>query len=253
VYTGDPNAGFHTKQPGGFCFNVLPYIEQQAVYDMGKGSSDAVRRAQGALREGIPIPTFICPSRRDATSHITDYTAAASGFYSNINWPPFVCKTDYAGNAGDGSDLSNGNPSHCSVGIEPYNDGHYSACSGLVFQTSHVPIADILDGTSKTILLAEKYLDPDFYDHGAINNDDQDPYVGIDGDTIRFTNANYMPHQDTPGYAGLYYDFGSAHAGIFQALFCDGSVHGVSYEIDPTTFQYLGHRKDGHIISASAY
>ena len=115
-----------------------------------------------------------------------------------------------------------------------------SACSGMVFQTSHVPISDITDGTSKTMLMAEKYLDPDFYDSGAVNNDDQVAYVGIDGDTIRFTNVNYPPHQDTPGYTGTYFDSGSADAGIFQAVFCDGSVHALEYEIDMTNFVNLG-------------
>ena len=252
LWTGDPNAGFHKKQPGGFFFNVLPFIEQQNIYDMGKGSSDATRRAKGAIREGIPIATFLCPSRTSVRAFPTPYTFATSGFYNNIDWPPQVAKSDYAGSAGDGSDPTGGG--RCSFGVVPDTTSlGVSSCSGMVFQMSQVPLRDIKDGTSKTILLGEKYMNPDFYETRAQNNDDQSAYVGHDGDLIRYTHLNYMPQQDTPGYAGMYFDFGGPHAGKFQVAFCDGSVRGIAYEIDSTTFQRLGHRKDGQTINDSAY
>src|SRR4029079_15206288 len=36
-YVGDPDRGAGKGQPGGWVFSVLPYIEEQAVYDIGKG------------------------------------------------------------------------------------------------------------------------------------------------------------------------------------------------------------------------
>jgi type II secretory pathway pseudopilin PulG len=252
-YTGDPNQGFGKNQPGGFCYNVLPFIEEQALHDMGKGTDDATRRAQGALREGIPVAVFICPSRRSARPYQNRYPAGFDAFYTNINWPNLLSKTDYAFNLGDGTDPSGG--SHCGFGGTPYDPPtlSLSGCSGVVFQMSQVDMADIQDGTTHTLLVAEKYLRPEEYETGADGDDDQSPYVGPDHDVYRGTGLGYQPLQDTPGYVGTSYEFGSAHSGVFQSVFCDGSVHSLAYDIDPTTFKYLGHRKDGHIISASAY
>ena len=42
---GDPNRGFDKHQPGAWNFNILPFIEQQALYDMGKGLTGAALSA----------------------------------------------------------------------------------------------------------------------------------------------------------------------------------------------------------------
>ena len=39
--------------------------------------------------------------------------------------------------------------------------------------------------------------------------------------------------------------FGSPHIGGFNACMCDGSVHTMSYSINPQVHQYLGNRADG--------
>ena len=252
-YTGDPTQGFGKNQPGGFFYNILPFIEESVLHDMGTGTDDAARRAQGAVREGIPVAMFICPSRRSARGYQNYYRAnSQTGFFKNINWPTLLSKTDYAVNIGDGTDPSGGN--HCGIGGTTYDPPSFSlsSCSGVIFQMSQVGMADIQDGTTNTLLVAEKYLPPDDYEVGSAGDDDQSPYIGPDIDVYRLTSPLFSPLQDTPGnYA--YEQFGSAHSGAFQAVFCDGSVHSLAYDIDPTTFKYLGHRKDGHVINASAY
>jgi prepilin-type processing-associated H-X9-DG protein len=41
---------------------------------------------------------------------------------------------------------------------------------------------------------------------------------------------------------------GSNHSAIFNVAFCDGSVKGLSFEIELETFNQLAHRSDGDLI-----
>ncbi len=81
---------------------------------------------------------------------------------------------------------------------------------------------------------------------------------GWDPDTMRSTcfppMADSSANPTTPGAGGpdgkgdtLF--FGSAHSGVFNASFADGSVQSLTYEIDPQMFDYMGDRRDGQIVS----
>ena len=45
AWTGDPDRGTDWRQPGGWIYNVLPYIEQQALHDLGSGTPPGSRRS----------------------------------------------------------------------------------------------------------------------------------------------------------------------------------------------------------------
>ena len=47
--------------------------------------------------------------------------------------------------------------------------------------------------------------------------------------------------------------FGSPHANGCNFAFCDGSVHTISYQIDPEVHRRLGNRRDGLPIDGSRY
>ena len=49
----------------------------------------------------------------------------------------------------------------------------------------------------------------------------------------------------------LNYLFGSAHSGGINAVFADGSVTFISYDVDLETFNRLGNRYDGETITQS--
>ncbi|MGH7139477.1 MAG: DUF1559 domain-containing protein, partial [Pirellulales bacterium] len=97
AWHGDPDRGFHRGQPGGWVYNVLPFIEQEALRIEGVGLSDPLKRAAGARVASTALSSFNCPSRRPAQPY--PYVDPA-GFY-NIDRPTVVARTDYAACMGD--------------------------------------------------------------------------------------------------------------------------------------------------------
>ena len=124
-----------------------------------------------------------------------------------------------------------------------------------------IKIARITDGTSHTFLIGEKYVRSDMYEGGGYS-DDHGWTEGWDPDAIRSTC--FLPYQDSDGFQfqSLGTDdifghdkdipyFGSAHTGGFNAVFADGSVHTLNYDIDSLIFNALANarrrRGDRHI------
>ena len=70
--------------------------------------------------------------------------------------------------------------------------------------------------------------------------------------------SNDNPAQHPPG-GTVFFDyfnslrFGSAHSGGFNMAFCDGSVHTILYEIDPTVHAMLCDRQDGKVLDPTTY
>jgi prepilin-type N-terminal cleavage/methylation domain-containing protein/prepilin-type processing-associated H-X9-DG protein len=126
-------------------------------------------------------------------------------------------------------------------------------CVGVSYP---VKPAKITDGTSKTMMIAEKYLRNDQYDAGR-NSDDAGWADGWDADSIRSTcftpvsdndpigfgpQAPYF--QDNLSWAGVnnVLHFGSAHSSGINCVFADGSVHSIAYDVDHAIFNALGTR-----------
>mgnify|MGYP001370635125 CR=1 FL=1 len=272
-WVGCPEAGYGMKQPGSWAYSLLNYIEESARAGVGQGfkcNNVSAKKAMGEM-VATPVTIFYCPSRRVAQGYPYKNTNN-----SNFDPPPVMAKTDYAGNVGviDTDEACNGGIKTVAQGLaQPvwaYSGpaftksvaGISNNCptgqTGMIFQRSQIKVSQITDGTAYTYLYGEKNLDPNSYESGTAGNDDQSMYNGFDRDNLRSTanrNDNLHPKHpavpDTPG-AEYTWQFGSAHSGGWQAVFCDGSVHFISYDIDPIFHARLGNRQDGEVIDGAA-
>lgn len=261
-WAGDPDRGFNKRQPGGWLYNVLPYIELQSLHDLGSKGD----KAAGCRRASTPVATFHCPTRRPPISYPYRFTSIQ--YYANIDQPTVIGQADYAACAGKATidyGCPKGPDSYPQADSmteadwtdktvpRPYYGGADDA-TGVIFHRSTCRIADIIDGASNTYLDGERYLDPDHYYDGIASDNDNGWDLGYDYDVNRWTNNNdrCRPRQDTPGYP-LFNAFGSAHAGAFNMALCDGTVHAVSYDIDRVIHLHLGERNDQQPIDTTKF
>ena len=95
ILVGDPDRGTGLSQPGGWCYAILPYLDQKPLYQMGAGMTDAQKMAINATRIATPVPVFNCPTRRRTVVEVSTSDAPY-----NSNPAPCAAKTDYAANSG---------------------------------------------------------------------------------------------------------------------------------------------------------
>ncbi len=274
-WTGDPDFGYGKSQPGGWAYDVLDYMEGNNVRALGKGQESGRNgpkyEALGVLKS-IVFPMMHCPSRRQAIG----YPAVETSF--NAAHPAVLAKTDYAMNGGTKAEILGAGPSiRC---LDTYPDCGWPGgperdvaenFDGLSTYRSEVSIAQITDGTSNTMLMGEKYMNPLQYDTGDGCADNNSLFQGNDWDTNRWVvglrlpannrrpvtefvidsnkRAERMPRQDTPGFENCTKRFGSVHSAGFYAAFCDGSVRLVNYDIDEWVYYGYGSRDDGTAIT----
>lgn len=258
TWTGDPDLGSGEKQPGGWAYSILPYMEGGGVHTIGKGLSETEKRAALTNQKSSVIPAFYCPSRRVAA---LSYGPEGT---KNAGTPPggMVGKTDYAASGGTYSPAlgtpvgwSAGPPVSCLNDYPKCNWGSYTDQNvkdhfdGAVRPRLPVEIRQIPDGTSNTLLAAEKAMNPKYYegDLGFDSNscaDNNSLFQGYDWDVIRWSNQTerFLPEKDSEKVVACTVRFGSSHSGGFNALYCDGSVPSIEYEIDPIVWEDLGRR-----------
>jgi prepilin-type N-terminal cleavage/methylation domain-containing protein len=261
----DPDRGLGINQPGGPFYSILPFHEQSALFEMGAGGTAAQKKAANKVRLQTPLEIWICPARRTALQYPMLSNA------SHIHTPfgsdrlEFTAKTDYAVNGGtrpiDTERFGAGPDNEAAYDNNSYKFPPQSNSDGIVYSHSDFRIAQIQDGTTQTYLVGEKYLDPLQYELPVTDSttlgDNQGPLIADDRDAVRYgwyddDVVNMRPLADRAGLDNSFV-FGSSHPGVFHMATCDGSVHGISFDIEPRVHASYSSRDDGLVMSEGIY
>jgi prepilin-type N-terminal cleavage/methylation domain-containing protein len=216
------------EQLAGWGFQILPFIEQDAVW-RGSGTT-TIAQAQIQVM-GTPQKLFFCPSRRGP--HQLPALDSWYGIYGPSGSFPHA-PTDYAGCVGTGYD-----------GAIIQNRAADPA-GGAPYTPKILTLQNITDGTTNTMLLGEKRLN--VQNLGQYLLDDNEGYTAAwDHDTIRWIgNAPAADYRAADGDGCQ--TFGGPHPDGFLAALCDGSVRNIRYSTAYATVQRLAIRNDGKVI-----
>jgi prepilin-type N-terminal cleavage/methylation domain-containing protein len=235
-WAGDSRRGFDQMQPGSWCFNVLPFLEQESARDLASAPVSTAQLLQ------TPIEVFYCSSRRGVKNYPVRPTAPLLHNAVPVNE---AARPDYAVCAGDSIiNTPAGPPSTNPVDLNSYAWPPFRDATGVSYVRTEIGMAAVTDGTSHTAMVGEKYIARPHYASGNSLGDDQSAFVGDDADNRRW--ADEPPQKDSK--PDDIQHFGSAHSGGCYFVLADGSTRLISYTIDATVFKNFGNRHDGNPI-----
>ena len=257
-YVGDPDCGLGPMQPGTWTFSILPYMEQNELYQVGAtGKADLCEQKSTSAVLETPIPCFMCPSRRIPQLFPLGVTSYQNSNFSGTQG----AKCDYAANFGT-TVMKIGNTASYETSIEKTQFPEEP--TGVIFDASAVALDEIRDGTNNTYLIGEKFV---FKGQAAQTGpgDKASMYAGIADDDsnsnlrsagVLETKEWFLPTRDaleTEADPGAWRGFGGPHPGIFQMVMCSCAEFLISYQIDGQVHAYLANRHDETGTSAQEY
>lgn len=205
--------GDYRTQSWGWAYQILPYVEQQALW----------LEPSDTIVGGTVVKLYVCPSSRPPTVYL----------YQGVK----RFAMDYTGNAGKYMNASVGDTNNTFDGpIVPTAN-----CGPKLTRR----IRHITDGTASTLLIGERYLDKAQMGSSGSCSDDQGWVDGWDNDAmssaIPWTDSSKVYVPQPTGWVNITACggfFGSIHPAM-QCVFCDGSVHTVSFAISQANFLNL--------------
>jgi prepilin-type N-terminal cleavage/methylation domain-containing protein len=238
---------------------LLPYMEETALYQtwarvVGYGASATPLLSTTTVTNlfTAPIPWLNCPTRRNPTAFTIK---SGDAIYVPLYGPIIFTKatrSDYALNGG--SDTTPTEDGYNSLASLP---GIWEATDSTVTKAKTVRVKDITDGLSQTYYAAEKMIPVDSYENGQFWGDIGSIYSCPLGDCVRFAEEPpaHDPHTATDQNQSCIacHNFGSAHPNTWNAVFCDGSVHRMTFTLSFATHRALASRAAAEAVNSKDY
>ncbi len=239
-YENDPNMS-GTWQGHGQFVAILPYLEQQPLYDTYNFDRNVYHPANYTIL-GVPLDVLVCPSDSETKDLVSEYVLYHDPLTAEIRY------TSYAGNTGMWN-------------VEPFkyapderNVWRNEQVNGIFVPIRSISAAEVHDGLSTTMLYTERA-------HGALKGLSYREWHwwadSVAGDNRFWTLFPMNPFDKIPDYIEQDYfpAFTSAassfHPGGANFAFADGSVRFIKDTIntwvpDPLTGYPVGVTQDAN-------
>jgi prepilin-type N-terminal cleavage/methylation domain-containing protein len=195
LYIGDPDCGTDENQPGGWIYNVLSYIEQQALRDVGQSLAYPEKSRAMVAAVQTPLSVVRCPTRAAAAlapsrpGGIINSAGLTDPILDGIP----VARSDYA--------IDEGDFYLTTAPIDPRSPTwaiYSTGMNGIGFQRSQIRPASIEDGLSNNYLIGEKFVSQRYYDDWSDLGYDQSMFSGDSLDIGRWVMATPLQDYDEP-------------------------------------------------------
>lgn len=226
--------GMAISEPGwGWSALILPFMEGQNLHsliDFDVAIDDHMH--EDAIQN--VVPTFLCPSETIPAlvnldvhiehEHDDDHDDLVAHEDDHEHGELWATRTNYSGVFG-------------SIEIEANpNDG-----DGAFFANSVIRFADIMDGTSHTIIIGERTSEFGPISWVGVVPELEEPLSRIVG------AADHAPND----HEGHFEDFRSYHPGGINVALADGSAHFIANTIDEDIFKALATIKGGEVVNVT--
>jgi prepilin-type N-terminal cleavage/methylation domain-containing protein/prepilin-type processing-associated H-X9-DG protein len=220
----------------GWMIHTLPFVEEQALYDLIEpymngefGASKGLNAPELRRVVRIQFALLQCPSDGSVQSLLSEQWQ-----WKNIE----VATSNYKGVMGD-----NQMAQSSSFGGSRYCNAGQIECTGMIWRTSDIwkrKMKNVVDGTSKTMLIGE---DVPLYDWHAM-------WSFSNGDSCStYAPLNYKPFPPDPATWWDMRGFRSEHPGGAQFCYVDGSVRFLGENIELQVYRALSTIEGGEVIT----
>ena len=285
-HAGDCSEGFWDSEPGserefdtvygfqnmGWAFQILPYCEQNTTFD--QRSQIGIFDLQSPIVSS-EIAFLSCPTR-GARFVLAAGVPALTGDYAAVlgarsddtgvtpNWGFSFRKTEGANR----DSLQSIFTGIIAKGGHVQNPGP----NPTITKFDRIGFGEVTDGSSNTILVMEKAVNAQFYfevpprgtdwwDVGVFHSADfpnmrfcaiasPGAWYGEDPVPLLSDNAERPASWVEGSGRTRELGFGSAHPGVVNAAWGDGSVRSISMSADPAIVDSLGKRDDGRVVTS---
>ncbi len=253
---GNGGTGYSGK---GWIVDILPYLEEQAMYDGMKpgfkgdwsfhpkfgGTGMGLKSVRPHVERQLPV--LSCPSDESARPKDDLYYWQGA----------FVATTSYKGCIGDSLLTQESEPpgltGEAGNGTAPFgvvgspNCHNTADCNGLIFRNTYfrpVKLSKVTDGLSNTIMAGEGVVAQDLHSAAYFSDGDW-ATCGIP------MNFFIYPEVESELTANWYKARGykSLHPGGAQFVMADGSVHFIPENIDTLVYRALATRNGGEAVA----